>query len=238
MSTTHGAIKAMVFDTFGTVVDWRASIIRDLSAWGAQEGIAADWTKLADQWRGRYQPQIERVRRGSLPWTNVDELYLEALDELAPELGLSGLSASQRLHVNRVWERLDGWPDAVPGLTALKRRYIIGPLSNGNIALLVNMAKHAGLPWDSIFSCEHFQRYKPHPDTYLGVCRQLRLEPHEVMMCAAHNYDLRAARALGLKTAFIGRPTEYGPAQTADLVAEEDWDIIATDIEDLSRQML
>jgi 2-haloacid dehalogenase len=232
----HG-VRAIVFDTFGTVVDWRESIIRDLGAWGETEGVHGDWTRLADLWRGQYEPQKDRVRRGDIPWTNFDDLHYEALEGLLPQLGLSHLSKEQRRHISRVWHRLEAWPDAVAGLERLKKRYILGPLSNGNIALLVNMAKHAGLPWDSIFSAEHFQHYKPHPDTYLGVCRQLDLQPAQVMMCAAHNYDLRAARALGLRTGFIPRPLEYGPGQTADLVAEEDWDVVAADMNEFAARM-
>lgn len=231
-------IKAIVFDTFGTLVDWRGSIARDLSAWAASQGIdGIDWTRLADLWRGRYQPQMERVRSGQRPWTKLDELHDESLRELLPLVGLPALSDEQRRHVNRVWHRLDPWPDVVPGLTRLKRRYIIGPLSNGNIALLTNLAKHAGLPWDIVFSAEHFERYKPQPETYLGVCRQLDLRPDEVMMCAAHNGDLRAARNAGLRTAFIARPSEYGPVQTTDLAAEEAWDVVADDVESLAQTM-
>lgn len=237
MKTELSTVKAIVFDTFGTVVDWRGSIIRDLSCWGRAQNIQTDWAQLADLWRSRYEPQKERVRRGEIPWTNLDDLHYEALCDMLSQLGLSQLSEQQRRHINRVWHRLDAWPDAVAGLTRLKTRYILGPLSNGNIALLVNMAKHAGLPWDSIFSAEHFQHYKPHPDTYLGVCRQLYLQPEELMMCAAHNYDLRAAQALGLKTAFIPRPFEYGSAQTTDLVPEGEWDVVARDMQEFATLM-
>ncbi|MCP1912590.1 2-haloacid dehalogenase [Bradyrhizobium elkanii] len=230
-------VKVVVFDTFGTVVDWRGSIIRDLSAWGRGEGIHADWTALADRWRHEYEPEKNRVRNGEIGWTNLDELHAHALEKVAAEVGIKNLSQSQMQHVNSVWHRLDGWPDAAEGLTRLKQKYVIGPLSNGNVALLVNMAKHAGLPWDNIFSCELFRHFKPHPETYLGVCRLMYLKPAEVMMCAAHNYDLAAARALGLKTAFIPRPTEYGPGQTKDLVPAEDWDVVAKDIIDLARQL-
>jgi len=237
MKSELSSVKAIVFDTFGTVVDWRSSIADDLSTWGARQGIRAEWLALVDAWRGRYEPQKDRVRKGEIAWTNIDDLHLDALRSLLPEFGLSRLTEDQILHVNRVWHRLNGWPDAVQGLQRLKKRFVIGPLSNGNVALLVNMAKHAGLPWDAIFSCEHFQRYKPHPDTYLGVCRQLYLAPGEVMMCAAHNYDLAAARSLGLKTAFVPRPTEYGPLQTTDLAPEQDWDVVAADLQSLASQM-
>lgn len=230
MKPALNEVKAIVFDTFGTVVDWRTSIIADLSAWAGQRGLPAgtvDWEAFVQAWRGLYEPQKDRVKNGSLPWTHIDALHLEALESILPKFGLTDLSPADKLHVNRVWHRLNPWPDVLAGLHALKPRYILGPLSNGSIALLVNMARHASLPWDCIFSAEHFRHYKPHPDTYLGVCRQLQLEPHEVMMCAAHNYDLRAARALGLRTGFIVRPTEYGPAQAKDMAAEDAWDVIA-----------
>jgi len=237
MNAALDPVKAIVFDTFGTLVDWRGSIARDLSAWGRVQGFDADWTRLADRWRGRYQPQLERVRSGAIAFVPLDALHAEALDALLPEFGLGGLSDAQRRHVNRVWHRLDAWPDVVPGLTRLKRRFVIAPLSNGNIALLVDLAKHNALPWDAIFSAEHFRRYKPDPQTYLGVARQLDLAPHEVMLGAAHNGDLRAARGAGLRTAFVPRPTEHGPAQTQDLAADEAWDVIARDLEDLAARM-
>ncbi|OWV98330.1 haloacid dehalogenase [Rhizobium sp. R72] len=230
-------VKAIVFDTFGTVVDWRGSIIRDLTAWGAAEGLQIDWAGLVDRWRDRYNPQKARVRSGELPWTNLDELHFDALKAVFAEMGLAELDQDRMMHVNKVWHRLDGWPDASRGLHRLKSKFIIGPLSNANVAILVNMAKHADLPWDNVFSCELFQHYKPDPETYLGVCKLLYLEPGAVMMCAAHNYDLAAARSLGLKTAFIARPTEYGEGQTADLTAEQRWDYVADDLEDLARQL-
>ncbi len=230
-------VRALVFDTFGTVVDWRKSIVDDLGAWGPTQGIQADWTRLADEWRGLYDPQKDRVRKGELPWTNLDDLHYDALCKLLPTMGLGHLTEAQRWHINNVWHRLHGWPDAVAGLTRLKTKYIIGPLSNGNIALLVDMAKFAGLPWDHVFSAETFEHYKPAPETYLGVARQLRLEPGQVMMCAAHNGDLRAARKCGLATGYINRPTEYGEKQAKDFKAEEDWDVIATSLEDFATQM-
>lgn len=230
-------LKAIVFDTFGTVVDWRGSIARDLGAWGPTQGLQADWLRLAELWRARYQPQMQRVRDGQIGFRNLDLLHDECLDELLPQLGLHDVSPAQRLHINRVWHRLDPWPDSVPGLTRLKSRFLIGPLSNGNIALLANMAKRAGLPWDLIFSAEHFRHYKPHPETYLGVAQQLDLPPSEVMMVAAHNGDLRAAQDCGLATAFVPRPTEHGPGQTIDLVADGDWDLVVTDLEDLAAKL-
>jgi 2-haloacid dehalogenase len=232
----HGmsGVKAILFDVFGSVVDWRGSLIADLSAWGANAHPDADWTGLVDAWRGAYAPAMNRVRRGEIPWTNLDDLQRASLRELAPKFGLPALRADEIEHINRGWHRLKPWPDSVAGLTRLKTRFIISPLSNGNVSLLVNMAKSAGLPWDLVCATELFQHYKPDPETYLGAAKLLDLAPGEVMMAAAHNYDLHAARALGLKTAFFARPTEYGPHQKQDFVADSDWDVIASDIADLA----
>ncbi len=237
MSALTSSVKAMVFDTFGSVVDWRGSIVRDLTKWGDEHGRSANWAELADKWRGRYQPQMEQVRSGKRDWTILDVLHRESLNGLLSEFGLDDLTEAQRNHINRVWHRLDAWPDAVSGLWRLKSRFILGPLSNGNVALLTDIAKYSGLPWDVILSTELFRCYKPQPQSYLGVCSILGLAPGEVMMCAAHNDDLRAARAAGLKTAFWPRPQEHGPGQTTNLVASEEWDVIAEDIRDLARQM-
>ena len=230
-------VKAIVFDTFGTVVDWRSSLVRQFEAFGRQRAIRVDWTGLVDAWRGGYEGSKDKVRTGAIPWTNLDSLHREALDGLIESLGIAELTPADRDWLNRGWHRLDAWLDAVEGLSRLKRDFVIGPLSNGNVSLLVNMARHAGLPWDMIFSSELFRCYKPHPDTYLGVGRLLGLEPEETMLCAAHNYDLRAAQKLGLRTAFIPRPQEYGSGQTVDLVPGGDWDVVASDLVDLAEQM-
>ena len=227
----------MRLDTFGTVVDWRGSVIRELSQFGAAPGLSADWAGFADRWCGQYQPQMERVRPGARPCIKLDDLDREVLDALLLEGGLSGLGEAQRQHLNKVWHRLVPWPDSVAGLTRLKRRCISGPLPNGNAALLTNLAKHAGLPWDAILATELTHSYKPQPQAYLGSCALLDLAPHEVMMCAAHNDDLRAARALGMKTAFFPRPTEHGPGQQHDLEPSEAWDVVAADIVDLADRM-
>jgi 2-haloacid dehalogenase len=228
---------AIVFDTFGSVVDWRGSLIADLSAYGAKRGIAADWTALVDAWRAAYHPSMERVRKREVPWTKLDDLHRGSLDGLVAKFGITGLTEDDLRHINLGWHRLDPWPDSVAGLTRLKRRFIIGPLSNGNVALLTKMAKHASLPWDAVFGSDLFGHYKPDPETYLGVARLLDLAPGEVMMAAAHNNDLAAARRSGLMTAFWPRPTEYGPHQKRDFAAEQDWDVVAKDIEDLAVQL-
>jgi 2-haloacid dehalogenase len=228
---------AIVFDTFGTVVDWRGSLIAELTDFGRQRGIGADWTGLVDAWRAAYGPSMDRVRRGELPWTKLDDLHRASLDRLVREFDINGLTEADRGLINRGWHRLTPWRDAVAGLTRLRMRYIIGPLSNGNVSLLTNMAKHAGLPWDVVFGSDLFGHYKPDPETYLGVCKLLDLEPAQVMMAAAHNGDLAAARKLGLMTAFFPRPTEYGPKQTKDRTAESDWDIVATDIEEMATKL-
>jgi 2-haloacid dehalogenase len=228
---------AIVFDTFGTVVDWRGSLIADLTEFGNRRGISADWPALIDAWRAAYHPSMQRVRIGELPWTKLDGLHRASLDKLVSDFGIKGLTEQDLVHINLGWHRLNGWPDSVPGLRRLKTRFIIGPLSNGNVSLLLNMAKHAGLPWDMIFGSDLFRHFKPDPETYLGVARLLDLEPGQVMMAAAHNGDLGNARNCGLMTAFFARPDEYGPHQKRDYKAEQDWDFVAKDIEDLATQL-
>nr|WP_294523941.1 haloacid dehalogenase type II [uncultured Rhodopila sp.] len=232
MPVAHPA--AIVFDTFGTVVDWRSSLIADLGAYGAAREIKADWVRLVDAWRAAYQPSMARVRNGEQPWTTLDNLHRASLDRLVAEFGISGLSEEDLVHINLGWHRLNPWPDSVPGLTRLKSRFIIGPLSNGNVSLLLNMAKFARIPWDMIFGSDLFGHFKPDPETYLGVTRLLDLRPDQVMMAAAHNGDLAAARRCGLLTAFFPRPAEYGPHQAGDYAADQDWDVVAADIEDLA----
>jgi len=231
-------VQAILFDVFGTVVDWRGSLIAELSEWGAARGIGADWTGLVDTWRGAYAPSMDRVRRGELPWTKLDDLHMATLREIGPRFGLVGLPDADMEWVNRGWHRLRPWPDSVPGLRALHPRYILGPLSNGNVSLLVDMARGAGLPWDVILGAEVSGHYKPDPETYLGACRMLSLQPEQVMLCAAHNYDLVAAQKLGLRTAFVPRPTEYGPLQVRDFGPEGEWDVVASDMEDFAARML
>ena len=230
-------VKAVVFDVFGTVVDWRGSLIAEFSAWGAARGMVADWTGLVDAWRGAYAPSMDQVRRGELPWTTIDALHRTTLATLAPSFGVTGLDDAEMDWVNRGWHRLRPWPDSVAGLTRLRQRFVIGSLSNGNVALLVNMAKAAGLPWDMVISAELFRHYKPDPAVYLGACELLGLAPGQVMLAAAHNSDLRAAQALGLRTAFIVRPTEYGPGQKADLRADGEWDLAVAGVDELADKL-
>ena len=231
-------VKAMVFDVFGTVVDWRSSLIADFTQWSAKRGVSGDWTGLVDAWRGAYVPSMNEVRnhpeRGYLA---LDSLHRQSLDKLVAQFGIKGLNADDLAYMTLGWHRLKPWPDSVGGLTRLKGKFVIGTLSNGNVALLTNMAKHAGLPWDLILSAELFEHYKPDREVYLGAARLLGLLPEQVMMVAAHNNDLRAAQALGLKTCFVPRPTEYGPLQDKDFKPDGDWDVVATDFDDFASRM-
>src|SRR6185503_4927861 len=231
-------IKALTFDTFGTVVDWRTSINRDFRAFAKRRKLQGiDWDALVDDWKTAYRPGMDAVNSGRQPWTTVDVIYRRKLDELLPRYGLAGLGEADRDYLNKVWHRLKPWPDSVAGLRRLKKKYVIAPLSNGDVACLTNMAKFGGLPWDLILCAEIFQRYKPDPAVYLGAIRLLGLKPGEVMMVAAHNYDLQNARSHGMRTGFVLRPTEYGPAQAKDLKAESDWDIIAKDFGQLATKL-
>ena len=232
-----GRIKALTFDVFGTVVDWRSSIAREGQALGRAKHLDVDWVKFADAWRGLYQPAMDRVRRGEVPWTKLDDLHRASLVQLLDEFEIRGLGEAEIDELNRAWHRLDPWPDAVAGLTRLKRRFILATLSNGNVALMVNMAKRAGLPWDAILGAEVVQCYKPQPKAYLGTAALLGLAPAECLMVAAHNGDLTAAQTQGFRTAFVLRPTEHGPGQKTDLKAERDWDVVATDFEDLASKL-
>ncbi|MDX1514330.1 MAG: haloacid dehalogenase type II [Gammaproteobacteria bacterium] len=231
------SIDAVVFDVFGTVVDWRTSVIREGRELGRRKRIDADWEALADAWRDRYQPSMEKVRSGKRPWTKLDDLHRESLLELLDQFGITGLEEDEIDYFNRAWHRLDPWPDSVEGLTRLKQRYVIATLSNGNIALLLNMAKRAGLPWDAILGAEPARAYKPTPKSYLRTAEFLGLPTKRIMLCAAHNDDLMAARSHGYRTAFVRRPTEYGPKQTKDLEAEHDFDVIGESIIEVAEKL-
>ncbi|WP_291114019.1 haloacid dehalogenase type II [Hydrogenophaga sp.] len=215
------ATPVLVFDVFGTVVDWHGSIVREVQALHPQ----VDADAFATAWRAGYQPAMQRVRSGELGWTLIDDLHRMVLEALLPRFGLTHLSEAERDHLNRVWHRLDPWPDAVAGLLRLKARHTICTLSNGNLGLLTNMAKRAGLPWDCVLSAEVFRAYKPDPRAYLGAVEVFRLRPEQVMLVAAHHDDLAAARACGLATAYVERPLEFGAARPKDVspVATNTW---------------
>ena len=230
-------VAALTFDVFGTVVDWRGSIARELRSEFARRGVERDWEAVADRWRALYQPAMEEVRRGRRPWTRLDDLHRENLRVVLDEFDLAGLDEIEIEHLNRAWHRLEPWPDAVEGLRRLKRRFILATLSNGNVALLVNMGRRAGLPWDAILGAEVARAYKPMPEAYLCTADLLGLQPRQCMMVAAHNNDLVAAGALGLRTAFVLRPTEHGPNQTMDRRAEHAFDVVASDFLDLADRL-
>ncbi|HEX2198306.1 MAG TPA: haloacid dehalogenase type II [Burkholderiales bacterium] len=232
-------IRACLFDVFGTVVDWRTSVSRDLAAFARQRDLPPlDWLEFTVEWRKLYQPAMEEVRSGRRGWTLLDVLHRESLVALLERYRVPRLSEADIDHMNRAWHRLDPWPDVVEGLTRLKRKRIIAPCSNGNIALMVNLAKRAGLPWDCILGAETARAYKPMPEAYLASCRQLALPPGQVMMVAAHNGDLKAAKAQGLATAFVPRPREHGPGQTSDLAADPSCvDVAAESFVDLAGKL-
>ena len=229
--------RALVFDVFGTVVDWRASIIREGQMLSAAKGLQVDWPAFADAWRAGYAPAMDRTRGAGSAWADIDTLHRQILDTLLPRFGLSALSEDERGQLNRVWHRLMPWPDAVGGLNRLRGRYVIGTLSNGNISLLVDMAKHAGLPWDCVLSAELARRYKPDPEVYLMAARLLGCAPGELMMVAAHVDDLRDAQACGLRTAYVHRALEFGPDAPPRPARPEGFDLIAGDFVDLARQL-
>lgn len=228
------APKALAFDVFGTVVDWHGGIAREAAALAARHGVAGDWPAFANDWRAGYMPAMDKVRRGELPWMPIDTLHRMILDGIVEAHGLGGLSDADRDHLNRAWHRLPPWTDTVPGLVCLKRRFVLTTLSNGNFSLLVEMARHAGLPWDCIVSAELFGHYKPDPQTYLGCARLLDVAPNELMLVACHPGDLRAARACGLRTAYVRRPLERGPSTVLPAITEGEFDLVANDFEQLA----
>ena len=230
-------IKALIFDVFGTVVDWRTSVINECLELEKNTGIKGNWVKLTDMWRQNYMPSMDKVRNGVREWVNLDTLHKESLIKILKELNINGLSEKNLNHLNTAWHRLSPWSDTVEGLNLLKSNYSISTLSNGGIDLLTNMANKQKLPWDNVFSAETFMHYKPDPETYLGAVEKLNYETHEVMLVAAHNNDLLSAKSYGLKTAFVLRATEYGENQDFDLKAENEIDLSATDFIDLSYKL-
>jgi len=224
-------VQVLAFDIFGTVVDWHGSIVREMAQ--LHPGVDGDAFALA--WRTGYKPAMARVMSGELGWTRIDELHRMILDGLLPQFGLADLGEDARRHLNRVWHRLAAWPDSVEGITRLKRRFIVSTMSNGNIGLLTNMAKRAGLPWDCVLSAEVFRAYKPDPAAYLGVARTFDLAPAQVMLVAAHHDDLEGARACGLRTAYIERPLEFGAAHPKDVSPRPDNDLHCKSLVELAQ---
>ena len=231
------AVKALVFDTFGTVVDWRSSVAREVQALATKKGLTVDAAKFADAWRAGYGPSMNRVRTGELPWTKLDALHRMTLDRILVDFNITGLSEAEKDALNHAWHRLTPWPDAVAGLTRLKKKFIIAPLSNGNISLMTELAKYGGLPWDCILGAELVRHYKPDREVYQSAADILDLQPADVMMVAAHLGDLRAAKGVGLRTAFVTRPLEFGPGGRADLKADASVDISAKDFNDLADRL-
>ena len=230
-------LQALLFDVFGTVVDWRSSLISRFERLGQENRLTAEWTSLIDDWRAEYEPSMAAVRSGQRPWTTLEQLHRESLEKLLPRYGLSTLSDTLKAEMVLGWHFLDPWPDAVAGLARLKAKFIIGTLSNGSFRLLTDMAKYANLGWDAVLCSDLFRRYKPDPAVYLGAAELLDTAPENMMLVAAHNYDLAAARNCGYKSGFVARPTEYGPRQKKDFKAESDWKVIANDFNDLATRL-
>jgi 2-haloacid dehalogenase len=237
MAKLQDAVTALVFDTWGTVVDWRGSMLDELRALGRRRDLRIDWETFLEEWRSAYEPSKQKVNSGELPWTKMEVFYRQALVQLIGKHNIHGLGEDDIEHLNRAWTRTRPWPDSVAGLTLLKRRYILSPLSNASFSWLIDIARFAGLPFDCIISAENAGCYKPRPEVYLTAVNLLGRKPEQVMLVAAHNYDLHAARSLGLRTAFIPRPTEFGQYQSKDRQAEESWDVIAEDMIDLARKL-
>jgi 2-haloacid dehalogenase len=231
------AVKALTFDVFGTVVDWRGGIAREMRQLARAKGLRVNAVRFADAWRAGYRPAMDRVSRGELPWTRMDVLHRMILDEILEKFHITMLTEDEKVQLNLAWHRLKPWPDTLRGLKRIKKRYIIATLSNGDVALLTRMAKLAGLPWDCILSAETFHHYKPDPETYLGAAAMLDLNPNEVMMVAAHKHDLRHAAECGLKTAFVRRPHEHGRNRGTDLAHDPAFAINADDFLDLADQL-
>ena len=230
-------IKALTFDVFGTIGDWRSSIIDEGKVLNQKWRKKVDWEAFALAWRGLYEPSMEVVRQGKRPWVILDMLHREILLSLLPQFGLNDLNESEIDHLNYVWHRLKPWPDCVKGLSLLKQKFIIVALSNGNVALIMHMAKNAGLPWDAILGAEVARTYKPQPEIYLTSAQMLGLDPSECLMVAAHNHDLQGAKSVGFRTAFVRRPTEYGPQQNTDLEPENEYDLVTEDLIGLAQQL-
>lgn len=232
------AVRALLFDTFGTVVDWRGGLISRLEGWGKARGIVADWPMLVDGWRMAYPPSLRRVRTGEREWAVLDVLQRESLERLVSEFGITGLDDAAIDELVSMWHELPAWPDSVAGLHRLRTRYVIAPLSNGHVALLVRMAKTVGLPWDAIFGADVFRHYKPDPETYLGAAGLLGCQPHEVMLVASHPSDLDAAAKCGLRTCYVSRPLEYGAGRVVEATPEPGrFDLMVAGLDELARTL-
>lgn len=230
-------IRALTFDVFGTVVDWRSSVAREGATFGQRHGLDLDWLRFADRWRELYQPTLSRVRDGAMPWTKLDDLHRLSLGQVLDEFGVTRLDSAAIEDLNRAWHRLDPWPDVREGLRRLKKRFILATLSNGNVSLMVNMAKRAELPWDAVLGAELAQAYKPQPRAYLATAELLDLAPGQCLMVAAHHYDLKAAAACGFRTAFVARPHEYGPDHRAEPHPEVRHDLDVESFVELADQL-
>jgi 2-haloacid dehalogenase len=226
-------VRAVLFDTYGTLVDWRTSVRDELAAFGRARGLVHNWDGFLTEWKACYRVGMDAVNRGAVPWTTVEAIYRRRLVELLAAREIAA-SEDEVEHLTRAWWRLRPWPDTVPGLVRLKQRHVIAPLSNASFAGMVHLAKSAGLPWDCVITAENARCYKPRPEVYRTALDLLGVRPDEALMTAAHNYDLAAAQALGLRTAFVPRPLEYGPGQTTDLVAEGKWDVVVDSVDELA----
>lgn len=237
MSSHAAGVKALVFDVFGTVVDWHGSVAREVRGLAKAKGLRLNAVKFAKAWRAGYRPAMDRVLRGEAPFEKIDVIHRSILEDVLRQFKVTTLTEEEKAHLNLVWHRLKPWPDSVRGLKRLKSKFIIATLSNGNTGLLVNMARHAGLPWDCVFSSDTFKLFKPDPGMYLGAADRLDLAPGSVMMVAAHKADLRAAARQGLRTAFVKRPHEYGRNNNPDLASEADFTVNAESFLDLADQL-
>lgn len=230
-------VKAILFDVFGTTVDWRSSIIAELERFGDENGLDADWPVTADRWRAGFRELQGRIARGERDWITMDQIHREVLDGLLRDLGVPDLPEERVAHLNRAWHRLKPWPDTVEGLSLMKRDHIIGTLSNGNLSLLVALAKHGRLPWDCVLSTGMFGTYKPNPEVYLGAVRMLDADPGDVLMVAAHTYDVDGARDAGLRTAYVFRPDEFGPGKGEAPGDTSRFDVVASSFVELAGRL-
>ena len=233
-------VKVVLFDTFGTIVDWRGSIKKIGERLGEQKQMPdVDWDSFAREWRAGYHPGMRQVQSGERSWVSIDKIHRERLDAILSDFKIDQFfDEREKIDLNFSWHNLDPWPDTIPGLTKIKSKFLIGPLSNGSLMLLAKMAKRAAIPWDFILSSDTFKAYKRDPSVYLGAIDLIGVKAREILMVAAHNDDLEAARSHGMRTAFVNRSYEYGVDQTKDFKAEAEWDFISESIEDLADQLL